>query len=122
MPSLSLASAEAVNRHMRQHLAQWSHGAWLTTLGNWEGETGCAGRPHHLARRTAALHRLLHFPPPKCTVESSAAAPGSHLGDYYAFEWGDLLLVAINVLGYTVQTPHCLCPRACCLLKDIRLY
>jgi len=121
MPSLSLGSAEAVNRHMRQHLSQWSHGAWLTTLGNWEGETGCAGQPHHLARRTAALHRLLHFPPPKCAVTSSAATPGSRLGDYYAFEWGDLLLVAINVLGYTVLT-FCLAlfgPRPCCLLVRV---
>jgi hypothetical protein len=42
--------------------------------------------------------RLLHFPPPRAGVRG---VPDARLGDYYAVEWGDLLLLVLNVLGHT---------------------
>lgn len=64
MPTLSLADAESLYGWMRTFTGPWRSGAYLNVLGNWEGETACAGSEDDLPRISVAAQRMLHFPNP----------------------------------------------------------
>jgi predicted phosphodiesterase len=67
--------------------------------GNWEGENGW----HRADQKDwARKARLDHVPTPLSTTYPEG---GSTLGDYYAFTWGEVLCVVLNVTGYTL-TDH----------------
>jgi len=75
-------------------------GALFQALGNWEGESGC----HPAAQRELAKRaRLRHEMNPRPTTSPWG---GSADEDYFAFEWGDLLGVVLNVRGYTPTAHH----------------
>lgn len=66
-------------------------------LGNWEGENGWhPDRERSWARQA----RMAFIPNPG--VETYPEG-GSKDEDYYAFTWGDVLFVALNVTGYTLS-------------------
>jgi hypothetical protein len=69
--------------------------AHFPVIGNWEGESGC-NTPDEIARSTS--QRLLYAPGPGPDTYPEG---GSANGDYYAFTWGDALLVVLNVMTYT---------------------
>ncbi|MBL8840089.1 MAG: metallophosphoesterase [Planctomycetes bacterium] len=75
-------------------------GSLFQVLGNWEGESGC--HPDE-PRRFARLARQRHTVNPR---PATSRVPGSPDEDYYAFEWGDLLGIALNVRGYTPTVHH----------------
>ena len=73
-------------------------------MGNWEGENGW----HPTEMRTWAREaRLDYIPNP---LPDSYPQGGAEHGDYYAFAWGDLLCIVLNVTGYT-ETDHALGSR-----------
>jgi predicted phosphodiesterase len=68
-------------------------------LGNWEGENGW----HPEVMRTWAREsRMNYIPNP---LPDTYPQEGGDYGDYYAFSWGDLLCIVLNVTGYT-KTDH----------------
>lgn len=74
-------------------------------LGNHEGEAGFERAPRlnsHSPRlsRISRAARLAHLPNPQ-----SIYGGGSD-GNYFAFEWGDALVVALDVMRYTPQVPR----------------
>ncbi len=95
-PFESLEMAEAAHLEARRQLGRLLHcGAVFQILGNWEGESGCHPEEKRAFARAARLKYTVN-PRPQSTP--FGASPDE---DYYAFEWGDLLLVALNVRGYT---------------------
>ena len=64
-------------------------------IGNWEGESGKVP-PESAARMAGVRHRFTPNP-------DSATYPqgGSGNEDYYAFAWGPVLFVVLNVQSYT---------------------
>ncbi|KAK3254624.1 hypothetical protein CYMTET_36166, partial [Cymbomonas tetramitiformis] len=108
MPTMVPGVVEQAYSLYRLFLQDWESGVILPALGNWEGETYCAGSPEDAPRLAAAAARLLHVPPPE--LEGSFVPPGARAsprGDFYAVEWGDLLLVVLTSLSYT-PTCHAL--------------
>jgi Calcineurin-like phosphoesterase len=68
-------------------------------MGNWEGENGW----HPKEMRTWARQaRMAYIPNP---LPDTYPQGGGDNGDYYAFSWGDLLCIVLNVTGYT-ETNH----------------
>jgi hypothetical protein len=74
-------------------------GALYQVLGNWEGESGCHPQPQ---REFAIRARQRHAPNPR---PDTTRFGGSADEDYFAWEWGDLLCVALDVRGHT-KAPH----------------
>jgi hypothetical protein len=92
--------ADAAHLEARRELGALAEGGALyQVLGNWEGESGC----HPAANRAFAIHaRERHAVNPR--PDTSPLGGGAD-EDYFAWEWGDALCVALNVRGYT-PTPH----------------
>jgi predicted phosphodiesterase len=63
--------------------------------GNWEGENGW--HPDH-QRLWARDARQRYIPNPVSTTYPQGGSDG---GDYYAFTWGEMLCIVLNVTGYT---------------------
>lgn len=81
--------------YYRQMLGQLQGKAGQFVLnGNWEGENGWHPEPNRSWARNA---RMALAPAP-----DNATYPegGSKNQDYYAFTWGDVLLVGLNATGY----------------------
>ncbi len=97
----SQALADAAHLEARQMLARLHEsGALYQVLGNWEGESGC----HPEAQRAFARKaRELHAVNPRPDTSPLGGSPDQ---DYFAFEWGDLLGVVLNVRGYTLTSHH----------------
>jgi hypothetical protein len=75
-------------------------GTLYQALGNWEAESGC----HPEAQRGFARDaRLRHANNPR---PDTSPLGGSSVEDYFAFEWGDLLGIVLNVRGYTPTAHH----------------
>lgn len=64
-------------------------------IGNWEGENGW----HSVQQRAWARAARMQFIPNPLT--DTYPQGGSADGDYYAFTWGNLLCIILNVTGYT---------------------
>jgi len=65
------------------------------TLGNWDGENGWF-TPEEIDRSRS--QRFLYMPTPGPDTYPEG---GGHNRDYYAFTWGDALIVVLNVMSYT---------------------
>ncbi len=90
---------------LRAHLGQTTaEAAFFAVIGNWEGENGW--HPERLRRhaRQARLKYLLNPEP------ATYPAGGSENEDYFAWRWGNALLVVLNVMTYT-PTTHTLNPE-----------
>ena len=75
--------------------------AFFAVVGNWDGENGW--HPAELrAHARAARSRYVPNPAPDTYPQG-----GGPYEDYYAWTWGDALLVVLNVMGYT-PTVHAL--------------
>jgi hypothetical protein len=93
--------ADAAHLEARRALGTLADaGAVYQIVGNWEGESGCHPGPQ---RAFAILARKRHAPNPR--PESSRFGGGAD-EDYFAWEWGDALFVALNVRGYTPTAHH----------------
>lgn len=75
-------------------------GALYQALGNWEGESGCHPDEQRAFARDARLRHALNPRP------ATSPLGGSIDEDYFAFAWGDLLGVVLNVRGYTRTAHH----------------
>lgn len=76
----------------------------FNTIGNWEGENGW--HPER-ERGWARQARMTWIPTPDSETYPDG---GSQFGDYYGFNWGDVLFLVLNVTGYTssdhtIQSP-----------------
>ncbi len=89
---------------LRMHLgAATAEAAFFGVIGNWEGESGWQPERLRAHAREARLKYLLN--PNQATYPEG----GSRHEDYYAWTWGDALLVVLNVLSYT-PTKHTMSP------------
>ena len=80
----------------REHLGHLARNApHVFTVGNWEGENGWF-TPEEIDRSRS--QRFLYMPTPS---PDTYAEGGSHDRDYYAFRWGDALIIVLNVMSYT---------------------
>ena len=96
----SLELASAAHREVRRALSALNGaGALYEVIGNWEGESGC--HPADLRRFAIDARKRYAINPLPDTSKLGAGGDG----DYFAWRWGDLLCVALNVRGYT-KTPH----------------
>ena len=103
-PFPTAAAADHAYLDLRRHLGRaTAEAAFFAVIGNWEGENGW--HPERLRRhaREARMKYLLN-PGPATYPES-----GSSNEDYFAWTWGDALLVVANVMSYT-PTTHTLSP------------
>lgn len=73
----------------------------FSTIGNWDGESGCFTDEEILRSRDA---RLVYMPNPNA---QTVGYNGSDFQDYYAFNWGDAMFIVLNVQSYTM-TEHLL--------------
>jgi hypothetical protein len=78
-----------------------ANAAHYPVIGNWEGENG-EYTPEQIAWSREARMRYMPGPDPETYPEG-----GSTGQDYYAFTWGDVLFVVLNVMTYT-PTAHLL--------------
>jgi 3',5'-cyclic AMP phosphodiesterase CpdA len=81
--------------------ATLGHAAHYAVIGNWEGENGYDAA-EVIAQSRAQRMRYVPGPTPSTYPEA-----GSPSEDYYAFAWGDALLIVLNVMTYTT-TRHLL--------------
>ena len=96
--------AEYGYRDLRAHLGQAAaEAAFFAVIGNWEGESGW--QPERL-RRHARQARMKYLPNPGATTYAQGGSPNE---DFFAWRWGDALLVVLNVVSYT-PTKHTLSP------------
>jgi len=93
--------ADAAHLEARKALGALADaGAIYQVLGNWEGESGC----HPQAQRELAIRaRERHAVNPR---PDTTRFGGGVDEDYFAWEWGDALCVALNVRGYTPTAHH----------------
>jgi hypothetical protein len=106
------ATEAAVQARMslaRGYLEQAAHSMPLfLVLGNHDGESGWVTNPGALDLWSVSARKAL-FPnpePDRFYSGSSDAAPGIGLRqNYYAFEWGDALFVALDPFTYTPRKP-----------------
>jgi 3',5'-cyclic AMP phosphodiesterase CpdA len=68
----------------------------FNVIGNWEGENGWYP-PKERGWAREARRAFIPTPDPNTYPEG-----GGQAGDYYGFTWGDVLLLALNVTGYTL--------------------
>jgi len=92
--------AAAAHREARRAVCQLGEaGAFYQVVGNWEGESGC----HPQLQRAFAIDaRERYAMNPRPDTSPLGGGPEE---DYFAWRWGDVLCVALNVRGYT-KTPH----------------
>ena len=79
-------------RIMGAYLGRITH---FSVIGNWDGENGDFTM-EEIERSRSQRMKYMPGPGPETYPES-----GSQYGDYYAFTWGDALLVVLNVMTYT---------------------
>ncbi len=81
---------------LRAHLGRaTAEAAFFAVVGNWDGESGW--QPEAL-RRLAREARIRYLPNPG---RATYPQGGSRHEDYFAWTWGDALLVVLNVSSYT---------------------
>ncbi len=100
-PQHSSDGAERAYDMYRRHLGPLTaYTPHFSLLGNWEGETGKFPQESiDLVR--AVRHRYLPNPDQHTYPQGGSAGQ-----DYYAFTWGPVLFVVLNVQGYTkASTP-----------------
>jgi len=98
MPALSRTQAALAHLYARCLISRLNQcGAMFQVLGNWEGESGC----HPELKRSNAIwaRKLYQINPRRETYEVNGK--GSADENYYAFEWGDMLGVVLDVKRYT---------------------
>ena len=96
-PFPSASTAERAYLDLRAHFGQaTAEAAFYAVVGNWEGENGW--HPEVL-RRYAQQARMKYLLNP-------SDGPNE---DYFAWTWGDALLVVLNVMTYT-PTVHTMSP------------
>jgi hypothetical protein len=106
----SQASVSARYSLMRGFFQQVCHSIPLfMVLGNHDGETGWPD-PNQASLSTWALtaRRLWFANPEPDTFYSANAEQSAGIGfrqNYFAFEWGDVLIVALDPYGYTMSKP-----------------
>ncbi len=94
--------AEFAYLDLRAHLGRaTSEAAFFAVVGNWDGESGW--QPES-SRRLARSARMRYLPNPD---QATYAQGGSAREDYYAWAWGDALMVVLSVSSYT-PTAHTL--------------
>ncbi len=110
----SPASAEAVlarNLLARSYYEQVAHSAPLfLVMGNHEGEAGWLddGTPNNVNVWDTQARKLLYANPVPDGFYSGNEAEAPFVGrreNYYAFEWGDALIVALDPFAYTTRKP-----------------
>lgn len=79
-------------RCLRDALGNAAH---FPVVGNWDGENGSFTSEEIEYSRQA---RMAYVPGPRPDTYPEG---GSEFEDYYAFTWGDALLVVLNVMTYT---------------------
>ncbi len=90
--------ADSAHREARRRLSELSEcGAIYQILGNWEGESGCHPEYKRALARTARQRFTVN--------PRRSGVPGNDDEDYYQFTWGDVLLIGLNVRGFT-STRH----------------
>ena len=82
-------------RHMAPLTMSCPH---FGVVGNWEGESGKF--PGDSADRVSAVRRMFAPGPDHLTYPQG----GSSGEDYYAFDWGPVLFVILNVQSYTAPS------------------
>ena len=83
----------------RQHIAPVSISSpHFGLIGNWEGESGKT-TPESAARMAAVRKRFA--PNPDHLTYPQGGSPNE---DYYAFDWGPVLFVALNVQSYSAPS------------------
>ena len=103
-PFPTSAIAEYGYLDLRRHLGvATAEAAFFSVVGNWEGESGW--HPERLQAH-ARNARMKYLPNPD---EATYPEGGSPRQDYYAWTWGDALLVVLNVASYT-PTKHTMSP------------
>lgn len=91
----------------RRHIAPLSMSCpHFGLIGNWEGESGKT--PADSAARMADVRRRFTPNPNEGTYPQG----GSSNEDYYAFEWGPVLFVILNVQSYTTPSGEQATPRS----------
>ena len=101
-PLPSARVAEFAYLDLRAHFGQaTAEAAFFAVVGNWEGESGW--QPERL-QEVARDARMRFLPNPTPTTYPQGGGPRE---DYYAWTWGDALLVVLNVASYT-PTRHTL--------------
>lgn len=97
----SQALADSAHLEARNALGALADaGAIYQVVGNWEGESGC----HAPEQRAFAIRaRERHAANPRPDTSPLGGSPDE---DYFAWEWGDALCVALNVRGYTPTSHH----------------
>ena len=96
-PFFTRGQAESAHGETRALLAEnlATCGAVYQLIGNWEAESG----HHPPSLRELAIHaRRRHQVNPR---PDTSGLGGGAAEDYYAWRWGDALLLALNVRGYT---------------------
>ncbi len=92
---------------LRRHLAvrpyfELANAPVFAVVGNHEGEQGWQGA----IRERAVRARNETFPNPRPDAFYSGNALEPEVRDYYAFTWGDLLIVVLDPYRYTTRKPH----------------
>jgi predicted phosphodiesterase len=83
----------------RRHMAVLSPiSSYFGVIGNWEGESGKF--PRESIENCASIRRKYCPNPDSMTYDQG----GSENQDYYAFTWGDVLWIILNVQSYTTST------------------
>ncbi|MCP3960385.1 MAG: hypothetical protein GY719_21280 [bacterium] len=101
-PFPTAESADLAYLDLRAHLGQaTAEAAFFAVVGNWDGESGW--HPERL-RRHALEARTRYLPNPGASTYPQGGSPRE---DYFAWRWGDALLVTLNVATYT-PTAHTL--------------
>jgi predicted phosphodiesterase len=95
----------------RQHIAPMSAScSHFGLIGNWEGESGKT-TPESAARMAAVRKRFAPNPDHLTYPQG-----GSSNEDYYAFDWGPVLFVVLNVQSYSAPSGSVLS-----LMQDVSL-
>ena len=90
------AGATAAYAQYRRQIGPLSKQApFFTLIGNWEGESGKF--PEESIAQVAGVRRALLPNPDHLTYPQG----GSEREDYYAFSWGDVLYVMLNIQTYS---------------------
>ena len=98
-PQLDDVGATRAYDMYRRHLAPLSMSCpHFGLIGNWEGESGKV--PADSAARVAAV-RHKYTPNPDDRTYGQGGSPNE---DYFAFDWGPVLFVMLNVQSYTTPS------------------
>ncbi len=99
LPQADAVGAERAYTMYRRHIAPLSMSCpHFGLIGNWEGESGKVPADS-MARVADARRRFTPGPNDKTYPQG-----GSPNEDYYAFEWGPVLFVVLNVQSYSIPS------------------